>query len=262
MKDPDLPGWLFETVAGGRGKAVSGEELTGLQNALLNTDSVEQFLRELAVLATRAVGDGGAMSCGMALRRGRPTTAAACGDSLASEADREQYESGEGPALDALRHGHPVNIQDLATANRWPRFARHAASLGIRSCYAAPLVQDGEPVGALVLYARRPGAFGPELARRADKFARNASGALTLSLRMASCADQNDQLRSSIVSRAVIDQALGVIMATERCSQDKAFALLRRASQSANVKLRDLANTIVARVSGEPPQPAVPFEDG
>lgn len=247
----------------GRGKDVSSEELTGLQNALLNTDSVEQFLRELAVLATRAVGDGDTMSCGMALRQqDNPTTAAACSDSLASEADREQYESGDGPAIDAVRHRRPVNVRDTADEGRWPRFCRHAASLGIRSCYAVPLIQDGEPVGALVLYARQPGAFGPELARRADKFARHASGALTLSLRMASCADQNDQLRSSIVSRAVIDQALGVIMATERCPQDKAFALLRRASQNTNVKLRDLATTIVTRVSGEPPQPAAPFEDG
>ena len=79
---------------------------------------------------------------------------------------------------------------------------------------------------------------------------------------MASCADQNDQLRSSIVSRAVIDQALGVIMATERCPQDKAFALLQRVSQNTNVKVRDLAATIVTSVSGEPPRPTAPFEDG
>ena len=242
---------------------MSSEDCAGLQNALLNTDTVEQFLHELAVLAARTVGGGEAMSCGMALRqRGRPASATACSDPLASEADRVQYQSGDGPALHALRHARPVNVRDTATANRWPRFCRQASALGIRSCYAAPLVHDGEPVGALVLYARQPGAFGPEQARRADEFAKDASGALTLSLRMASCADQNDQLRSSIVSRAVIDQALGVIMATERCPQDKAFALLRTVSQNTNVKIRDLAATIVTRVSGEPPKPTAPFEDG
>ena len=241
---------------------MSSEELTGLQNALLNTDSVEQFLHELAVLAVRSVG-ADAMSCGMALRRrGRQTTATACSDALASEADRLQYQSGDGPALHAVQHARPVHVRDTATESRWPRFCRQAASLGIRSCYAAPLVGDGEPAGALVLYARQPGAFGPDEAERADRFARHASGALTLSLRMASCADQNDQLRSSIMSRAVIDQALGVIMATERCPQDKAFAMLRSVSQNTNVKLRDLAATIVSRVSGEPPRPAAPFEDG
>lgn len=238
-------------------------DLAGLQSALLKTDNVEQFLHELALLAVRTVGEDDGMSCGMALRpQGRPASATACSDPLASAADRVQYQSREGPALHALRHARPVNVHNTTTADRWPRFCRQAASLGIRSCYAVPLVNDGEPVGALMLYARRPGAFGPEETRRAERFARHASGALALSLRMASCVDQNDQLRSSIVSRAVIDQALGVIMATERCPQDKAFALLRSVSQNTNVKLRDLAATIVTGVSGEPPQPAAPFEDG
>jgi len=237
-------------------------ELAGLQDALLNTDGVEQFLHELAVLAAGTVSEG--MSCGMAVRqRGRASRpATACSDPLASEADRVQYQAGEGPAAHVLRHGRPVRIHDTATHDKWPRFCRQAASLGIRSCYALPLVTDGALAGVLLLYARKPGAFGPEEVGRAEKFAGHAAGALTLSLRMASCADQNEQLRSSIVSRAVIDQALGVIMATERCPQDKAFALLRSVSQNTNVKLRDLAATIVTRASGEPPGPTAPFEDG
>jgi GAF domain-containing protein len=235
-------------------------DLIGLQNALLNTNTVEQFLRELAVLATRVVTDG--LSCGMTLRqRGRPPVTAACSDPLASQVDEIQYRTGDGPCLHAMRHGQQVRIDDLSTHGRWPRFARQAVSLGIRSCLALPLIVGGEPVGALNLYTRQPGAFGAAETRRAERFARHASGALTLALRMASCADLNDQLRSSIVSRAIIDQALGVIMATEHCPQDKAFALLRSVSQNTNVKLRDLAADIVTSVSGEPPRPASPFED-
>jgi len=236
-------------------------DLAGLQSALLNTESVEQFLHELAVLAARTVSDG--MSCGMAVRqRGRAAPVTACSDPLASEADSVQRQAGTGPVMHAMRHARPVRVHDTATDDRWPRFSRQAASLGIRSCCALPLIAEGEPSGVLVLYARRPRAFGPEETLRAEKFARHASGALTLSLRMASCVDQNDQLRSSIVSRAVIDQALGVIMARERCPQDKAFAMLRSASQNTNVKLRDLAATIVTSVSGQPPGPTAPFEDG
>ena len=238
------------------------EDLAGLQEALLNSDSVEQFLPQLAMLAARTVSEG--MSCGMALRqRGRaPQTVAACSDPLASEADRVQDQTGEGPAAHVLRHGCRVSIEDTATYGRWPRFCRQAASLGIRSCYAVPLVTEGEPAGVLMLYARAPGAFGAGESSRAERFAAAASGALTLSLRMASCQDTNEQLRSSIVSRAVIDQALGVIMATEHCPQDKAFAMLRSVSQNTNVKLRDLAATIVTRASGEPPGSTAPFEDG
>jgi GAF domain-containing protein len=236
-------------------------DLAELQNALVNTDSVEQFLHELAVLAARNVSDG--MSCGMALRqRGRPAPVSACSDPLASEAGRLQAQADDGPALRALRDARPQHVDDTATESRWPHFCRQAASLGLRSCYALPLITGGELAGALVLYGRRPGAFGPEEIRRAERFASNAAGALTVALRLASCADQNDQLRSSIMSRAVIDQALGVIMATQRCPQDKAFALLRGVSQNSNVKIRDLAASIVSNVSGEPPRPTAPFEDG
>jgi AmiR/NasT family two-component response regulator len=51
-------------------------------------------------------------------------------------------------------------------------------------------------------------------------------------------------------------------MARERCTQERAFAILRSASQNSNVKLRDIAGTVVTSVTGEPPQPAPPFEEG
>jgi GAF domain-containing protein len=154
-----------------------------------------------------------------------------------------------------------VRIDDTAAEAAWPEFESKAASRGVRSCLALPLTADGKPVGALNLYARAADAFGAAETRRAERLAENASGALALALRLASYASLTDQLRSSLASRTVIDQALGVIMAQQRCTQAEAFALLRRASQSGNVKLRDIAAAIVTRVSGEPPQPPV-FEDG
>jgi GAF domain-containing protein len=236
------------------------EDLAGLQDALLNTESVEQFLHELAVLSTRVVADG--LCCGMTLRRnGRPVTTA-CTDPLASQADDAQYRTGDGPCLHAMRSGERVRIDDMTRHHRWPRFSRQAVSLGIGSSLSLPLVADGAPAGAVKWCACRTHAFGLAETRRAEEFAGHASGALALALRMASCADINDQLRSSIVSRAIIDQALGVIMATERCAQDEAFALLRTVSQNTNVKLRELATTIVTSVSGKPPRPASHFEDG
>jgi AmiR/NasT family two-component response regulator len=105
------------------------------------------------------------------------------------------------------------------------------------------------------------GALGTRETQRAERLAENASGALSLALRLASYAALTDQLRSSLASRTVIDQAIGVILAQERCTQGRAFDLLRSASQNRNVKLRDIAAAIVTSVSGEPPQPLV-FENG
>ena len=231
---------------------------TELQRALLGTETLEQFLRELATLAARLVTDG--VSCGMTMRStGRPATVA-CSDPLAGEIDDVQYRLDDGPCLHAMRSGDRVSIEDTADRERWPRFEAAAQARGIRSCLALPLVADGKPVGALNLYARGVNSFGATQVRRAENLAENASGALSLMLRLASYSELTEQLRSSLTSRAVIYQSLGVLMAQERCTQAKAFEILRTASQHSNLKLRDIAAAIVAGVSGEPPQPH-PFEE-
>jgi GAF domain-containing protein len=250
------------------------EDCRELQDALIGTESIEEFLHEMAVLAARLGsgengedGESGVLSCGMTMRsNGRPVTVA-CSDPLAAQVDEVQYALDDGPCLHAMRDGHVVRIEDTANKARWPEFEAQAASHGIRSCLSLPLKSGppnsgGRPVGALNLYARTASAFGAAEARRAENFAENASGALTLAIRMASRTALIEQLRSSLTSRTVIDQALGIIMARERCGQDRAFAILRTASQHSNVKLREIAAAIVTDVSGEPPQPPPPFEGG
>ena len=66
-----------------------------------------------------------------------------------------------------------------------------------------------KPVGALNLYARTASAFGAAEARRAENFAENASGALTLAIRLASHAALIEQLRSSLTSRTVMIRRSG-----------------------------------------------------
>src|SRR5579859_540162 len=229
------------------------DDLTELQRALLSTQTLEQFLQELATLAAPLVTDG--VSCGMTMRpTGRPATVA-CSDPLASEVDEVQYRLNDGPCLHAMRSGDRVLIDDTARRARWPRFEAAAAARGIRSCLAVPLIADGKPVVAVTLYTRGVAAFGAEQVRRAERLAENASGALSMMLRLASYSELTEQLRSSLTSRAVIYQALGVIMAQRRCTQAAAFEILRAASQNSNVKLRDIASAIVTSVSGEPPEP-------
>ena len=231
-------------------------DFTELQRALLSTQTIEQFLQEVALLAARLVPDG--MSCGMTMRPdGQPVRWALNSLHRAGLADRVY-----GPDLTlrvlagAAAEGLPVYLYgstDETLDQLVPRLQELFPAL-------LPLIADGKPVGALSLYARDAGAFGAAETRRAEQLAGNASGALSLALRLASYAALTDQLRSSLASRTVIDQAIGVIMAQERCTQAQAFDLLRCASQNRNVKLRDLAAAIVTSVSGEPPQPLV-FED-
>ena len=56
---------------------------------------------------------------------------------------------------------------------------------------------------------------------------------------------ENSQLREAVANRAVIDQAKGALMWRFRLSDDAAFAVLKRWSQTSNVKLHTVADTLV-----------------
>jgi GAF domain-containing protein len=187
---------------------------------------------------------------------GAPLTVASS-DAQATQVDEHQYQLDDGPCLHAMRTGEQVNIEDTAGPERWSGFSARAAANGIGSCPALPLTAEGI-IGALNLYAPVAGVFGAEEIRRAEMFAASVSAALALAARQASATVLSGQLRDALASRAVIDQALGVIMAQERCTTAQAFAILRNASQNRNVKLRDIARQIITGISGESPPPG-PF---
>ena len=231
--------------------------VTELHDVLLSTQSIEDFVHELAVQAAELIADS--LSCGITLRRGGQNETVACSDELAGRVNGLQYQLGEGPGLTALADGLAVYSEDLAADPRWPRFAPAAVAAGLRSALSLPLVAQEQVIGALNLYARGHAAFGETETRMAEKFAENAAGALALGQRLVSYAALTDQLRASLGSRAVIDQAVGVLMGREHWTQREAFEALRTASQNRNVKLRMLAQEVVTGVAGEAPEPP-PFE--
>ncbi|HYZ08667.1 MAG TPA: GAF and ANTAR domain-containing protein [Pseudonocardiaceae bacterium] len=222
-----------------------------LQELLLATDNVEDFLRDLAVLAARSVTQG--LSCGITLKRdGRPYTVANS-DDRAARCDEMQYGQGHGPCLDAIRTGEIILVEDLVEEERWGDYRTSVLAHGVRSSLSLPL-SDGIP-GALNFYASRPRAFGETEREYAQRFASEASRALALATRMARQSELTTQLEAALASRATIDQAIGIIMAQNRCDADQGFDLLRAASQNRNVKLRTVAAEIVTAVSGKPPTP-------
>ncbi len=170
-----------------------------LHALLLSTETIGDFLQELAVVAARDVRDG--LSCGITLNtKGLPRTVANS-DLLAAQLDEVQYGFDDGPCLHAMRDEHLVYIDDTAGESRWPDFAMRAATHGVRSCLALPLVADGKTAGALNLYAPVPAAFGEAEVRRAELLAQNASGALAAAVRLASCVRLTEQLRAGLGGR-------------------------------------------------------------
>jgi len=62
------------------------------------------------------------------------------------------------------------------------------------------------------------------------------------------------RLQARLETMPVIEQAKGILMAQHRCGPDEAFDLLRRASQSANVRINVLAERLVEQVASPEPQ--------
>jgi GAF domain-containing protein len=165
-------------------------------------------------------------------------------DQVVEQIDALQRDSGEGPCLDAIAQRVMVYGEDLQTDERWPNFGPDAAGQGIRSVLALPLTTH-DTVGAVNLYARYPGAFGVVDRAKAVILASLASVAVNAAHSLEDEERRVENLHSALGSREVIGQAQGILMERERISADQAFDVLRRASQYLNIKLREVAQTLV-----------------
>jgi GAF domain-containing protein len=157
--------------------------------------------------------------------------------------DALQHQTGEGPCLDAIAHHLIFYADDLSSDDRWPNFGRRAAEVGLRSVLALPLTNGTE--GAVNLYARYPAAFGVVDRARAVIVASLAGIALSTAHLLEDEERRIENLHSALSSREIIGQAQGILMERERIAADQAFDVLRRASQHLNVKLREVAQTLV-----------------
>ncbi|MHA3703774.1 GAF and ANTAR domain-containing protein [Jatrophihabitans sp. YIM 134969] len=230
------------------------EALVALGTLLLSTPSLEAYLVRVADLAVQ-VFDPPA-TCGVSLYvDDTPVTVAASG-LVAGQVEETQYAAGEGPCLHTMRTGETVDVPDLAADSRWPAYRTHAMALGLGSCHTVPLSDGVRTVGALNVHAATVHAFDDDTRRALRLFAAQTSAALELLRREAQQRKLGEQLQEALASRAVIDQAMGIVMATRRCTAEDAFAFLRRTSQNANRKLRDVATDLVGAVAeGRGPGP-------
>jgi GAF domain-containing protein len=211
---------------------------------LASGGDLKSFLGDLVDLAARQVSS--AEACGLTLNRDSIGVTVASTGPLAERADERQYEVDTGPCLEAMRTGTVVLVEDMAADDRWAPYPARAAELGVQSSLSLPLVVEGRSSGALNLYATRPRAFDADDEATAARWAGQAAGALSVALRIADGVERADSLLGGLDTRATIGQAVGLLMAQERCTADQAFDLLRIASQRRNVKLRDVAAGVVA----------------
>jgi GAF domain-containing protein len=166
---------------------------------------------------------------------------------VVEDIDRKQYDTGDGPCLDAFRTGRVVLLHNTSEPGPYPDFRAAAVNYGIASVISLPMTANGERVGALNLYSESADAFGPAEAELGIKFAFHAAILMANAKAYWDARMLSENLTEAMRSRATIEQAKGVIMSNTRCSEDQAFDILKQQSQHENVKLRELAREIVER---------------
>ncbi|WP_103338511.1 GAF and ANTAR domain-containing protein [Amycolatopsis sp. CA-126428] len=240
-----------------------GEQLLDEQDAVQRVDEVTSALEqltgtmeqaeELAVLLQRvcrqaihAIPEAGMASVTL-LRDDTPYTATSTADA-ARGIDQAQYDAGEGPGLEAARSGHVQRVNVTEVAQRWPEFTAAADAVTVGSCLSAPLFIDQRYQGSLNLYGTGNEGFGTLDAALLELYTTAAEAGLRSAHRFQAAQATIDQLKTALDSRAVIDQAKGILMALHRISADKAFDLLVERSQQQNVKLRNVAERFVTNL--------------
>ncbi|WP_129336172.1 ANTAR domain-containing protein [Cellulomonas endophytica] len=209
------------------------------------------LLQRVATVVERALPGTDAVS--VELGSAAAPTALASTSPVADELDGLQVQTGQGPCVTAPESHETVLTGDVSADPRWPRLAARARAAAARSVVAVPLVVDGEPAGAINCYATRTAAYGEAEVQTAELLAAAAGAVLAEVRQKQRLRDLAGQLDEALRSRAVIDEAKGIVMARRGGTPDEAFAFLARLSQQRNVKVRDLAASIVEQTAAHRP---------
>ncbi|WP_245160446.1 GAF and ANTAR domain-containing protein [Blastococcus sp. CT_GayMR20] len=216
----------------------------------LGSESMDSVLHRIAELAKTTIPGTAEASVSLVVSD-RATTPAATGQ-LAVDMDESQYGRGHGPCLEAAVGREIREITDAREETRWPGYARYAVERGSLSSLSVPVPVQDSVHAALNLYGVEAHAFGDDAKAVAREFASYAAAAAANMYLYESTRQLAEHLDRAMASRAVIEQAKGILMAQRRCDAAEAFNILAAASQRSNRKLRDIAAAIVDGVADRP----------
>ena len=205
--------------------------------------SLESLLHTVTELATRIL-PGRPLASVTIIGDGHPSTVAASGEPAVA-LDEFQYRTGAGPCLEAASTGRRMTIPDTRSDATWPAFAAEAAASGFDSVLSFPLPAPERVSGAMNVYARHVDVADPRTPELVSRLAAYAVGPVSNMYLYESAVERAAHLQAALESRAVIDQAKGILMERFKLTADQAFQILARLSMERNVKLRDVAAQFV-----------------
>src|ERR1700761_6791944 len=223
--------------------------LRGLAGMVAGARGVFELLGEVAGFAAEAIPDvDGAGVALVEAIKGRPTlqsTAATAG--FVNRIDAVQYdELHEGPYITCMQSRRATVSGSLGADGRWPHFGGRVARMGVHSALSLPLIVGEHVIGAINCYAESHDAFGEHAVQLGSQFAGPAAVSIYNAQLLAGARERAEQLQQALESRAVIDQAIGIIRSRTGASAEWAFGRLVRMSQTENTKLYVIAEKLVA----------------
>ncbi|MCW2528034.1 MAG: hypothetical protein JWM76_2894 [Pseudonocardiales bacterium] len=218
-------------------------------------EGLEGLLEHVAVLAVRSI--PGADGAGLTLLEDSRADTMVASAEFVRDVDAIQYGLGEGPCISAADQGRTVRSNSLGSDRSWPVFGPRVAQLGVNSALSLPLISSDGVIGALNVYAFAANAFDDRAVELGELFSAPAAISVQNAQALAQARRLAVYLQGAISSRAVIDQALGIIISRNGGSLADAFEQLRArsAAQSKTVAVTasELVENAVRGVKAHPP---------
>jgi GAF domain-containing protein len=227
-------------------QAVSGPVASAylaLAQIVLGAQSLGAVMLQVAELAREVVPGARDVSITL-IDRARPRTVVFTGF-LAPALDERQYRSGRGPGMDAATTGQTIAINDTATDTQYEELSHQTHRAGVGHSLSIPLPTLRASTGAITVYGHPgPGPFSEQARAIAAGFAGHAAVTLANAALYAAAVQEVMQMKEALTSRAVIEQAKGILMRDHFCASEQAFDILRDISSRTSHKLRDVAYSI------------------
>ncbi len=164
---------------------------------------------------------------------------------VATVLDAVQYLDG-GPCLDAAMDRQEVNVLDVLDEGRWQFYEHAATSIGVRASLSIPVgATDGQPPGALNLYASEPDAFVGKEQILAGAFGSSVDSLVTNADLSFRTRDASRELPRRLEDKARVEQAIGVLISTRGWSAEQARERLVSASVRADAPLSAVAGIVL-----------------
>ncbi len=224
--------------------AESVDRLSRVARLLSTQRTLPAKLETVVAIAKRTI--PGCDAAGIILLIDGEPTSAAVTDRLAVEIDLVQYQTGQGPCLAAITDSQVIRIDVIERDRRFSRFAPGAMASDINSVLSIPLEANGEVVGGFNLYSHQVNAFDEQTERAVQPLAEHAAEAISRSPLYVYSLDMVEGLVETLESRALIAQATGVLMVTDRCTSEEALDRLRGLALADGVSMRMAADRVLS----------------